>query len=302
MIWVVSRVYARAIWAWLFASAAFITFVLVFASVATPLGSCRTASCGGGSQALGLLTQGNEYLRDTLIGLPAVVGIFVVVPLIVSDLERKTHRLLWTLGVTPVRWLVTEYGAALFFSLLLGGAVALSTEPFRHTLSAKNGGMWPAFEIYPPVLEAYVAFAVSAGALMATVTGQRVAAIAGAAITWIGLRLVTSIVRPYLISPEVRVGLQANAAQGDWSLGVTYVDNAGHIVSEGQADAVLRSFGPTQDPYTLLGQHGIHVAELYQPASRFWLIQGIETVLFVAAGLVCLACCIWWVNRRLARA
>ena len=43
---------------------------------------------------------------------------------------------------------------------------------------------------------------------------------------------------------------------------------------------------------------GAYNQELFQPADRFWLFQGIETALFVALALVLVA--VWLVRRRLA--
>jgi LPXTG-motif cell wall-anchored protein len=37
----------------------------------------------------------------------------------------------------------------------------------------------------------------------------------------------------------------------------------------------------------------------YQPASRFWTLQWIETSVFVALGLILAGLCFWWIRRRL---
>ena len=42
--------------------------------------------------------------------------------------------------------------------------------------------------------------------------------------------------------------------------------------------------------------------DVFQPASRYWLFQGIEAALFSALALALLALAVWWVRRRLARA
>ncbi len=45
--------------------------------------------------------------------------------------------------------------------------------------------------------------------------------------------------------------------------------------------------------------NGIFTQQVYQPLSRFWLFQGIETLIFLAlaAGLVALA--FWCIRRRI---
>jgi hypothetical protein len=43
-----------------------------------------------------------------------------------------------------------------------------------------------------------------------------------------------------------------------------------------------------------------HQVVTYQPASRFWAFQGIETALFFVVALLLGGVCFWWVRRRLA--
>ena len=41
-----------------------------------------------------------------------------------------------------------------------------------------------------------------------------------------------------------------------------------------------------------------HVVVSYQPASRYWAFQWLETGIFVALALLAAAACYWWVTRR----
>ena len=45
-----------------------------------------------------------------------------------------------------------------------------------------------------------------------------------------------------------------------------------------------------------LSTHFTHA--VYQPASRFWLFQGIETALFGGAALALIAFAAWWIHQR----
>ena len=45
---------------------------------------------------------------------------------------------------------------------------------------------------------------------------------------------------------------------------------------------------------------GIHGYDLFQPAHRFWLFQGIETAIFVGLAVALLAVTVWCVRRRLS--
>ncbi len=48
----------------------------------------------------------------------------------------------------------------------------------------------------------------------------------------------------------------------------------------------------------LSGQY--HVLVTYQPASRYWILQGLETGLFLGLSLVLAGFCFWWVRRRVS--
>ena len=43
-----------------------------------------------------------------------------------------------------------------------------------------------------------------------------------------------------------------------------------------------------------------HELVTYQPASRFWAFQGLETALFVVLALLLTGLCFWWVRHRLS--
>jgi ABC-type transport system involved in multi-copper enzyme maturation permease subunit len=43
-----------------------------------------------------------------------------------------------------------------------------------------------------------------------------------------------------------------------------------------------------------------HLAVTYQPASRYWLLQGYETAIFIALALALVGLCFWWVRHRLS--
>lgn len=49
---------------------------------------------------------------------------------------------------------------------------------------------------------------------------------------------------------------------------------------------------------TTLAQHTFHIVVTYQPASRYWMFQGIETGIFAVMALLAGAGCYWWVVRR----
>jgi hypothetical protein len=44
---------------------------------------------------------------------------------------------------------------------------------------------------------------------------------------------------------------------------------------------------------------GAYNLEIFQPASRYWPFQGIETLLLAGMAVVLLIGAIWWIRRRL---
>ena len=49
-----------------------------------------------------------------------------------------------------------------------------------------------------------------------------------------------------------------------------------------------------------LAQHGVFNHAVYQPASRFWLFQGIEAAIFIGMALVLGALAVGWVRDRVS--
>jgi hypothetical protein len=43
-----------------------------------------------------------------------------------------------------------------------------------------------------------------------------------------------------------------------------------------------------------------HEVITYQPANRYWALQGLETAIFIVVGLVLVGLCFWWVRHRLS--
>jgi hypothetical protein len=93
-----------------------------------------------------------------------------------------------------------------------------------------------------------------------------------------------------------------NRLAGDWiiggggpGVGAVYAAD-GTKIKGGQtlcgrdlADVCRKDLGP-----------GAYNFEIYQPADRFWVFQGIETSIFVALSCIALGTTVVWLRRRLA--
>lgn len=311
MSWLLSRLYLRSILVWIVASAITALGILglwaVFrqdiagAALERCLNSTVATCTNSQLQVLSSFNRVNRRLDEVLLAIPLLMGAFIGAPLMGRELENGTHRLVWTLGITPIQWLLRRAGAAVAFCVALTTGVGLATAAWL-ALASGVVGPWPQFDGYLPVFVAYVIFAVMLGIVVATIMGRTVPAMAVTCVLWLGMRLAFGILaRPMLLPPLVRRGVTAGNS-GDWFIGQAYLDSNGHQWSEAQVDRLLQQLGgggPNLD--ATLQQHGIFLSALYQPANRFWTFQAIEAGTFLVLSLVCLGIGVAWVRWRLAR-
>ena len=103
---------------------------------------------------------------------------------------------------------------------------------------------------------------------------------------FLGLRVaITLLARPhYLPALTHTIPDRGAVFDGNWQLAREFVDaNGTPIVPDAQGNM---AFGP-----------GVYVKELYQPADRYWLFQGIETGIFIALAVLLLLLTIQQIRR-----
>ncbi len=66
-----------------------------------------------------------NLLRDALLAVPALLGIFWGAPLVAHELESGTFRLVWTQSVTKRHWLAIKLGAIGLASAVVTGLLSL---------------------------------------------------------------------------------------------------------------------------------------------------------------------------------
>jgi ABC-2 family transporter protein len=248
------------------------------------------------------------FLQASLFVLPALVGVFVGAPLLARDLERGTHRLLWTQGVTRSRWLAGKLalvvGAVAVAAALVGAYVALVLHGQHLTVA---GGKtvdafdpWGWYDELGPAFAAYVVFALSLGIALGAVVGRTYPAMALTLVGYIAVRApIGMLARPRYLPPlrEQLTSVTNIPSPGPhaWLLQQVYQDAAsGRPLSI--MDALLRS-GPPGDR---LAQHGLVGWQYYQPGDRFWLFQGVEAAIFVALAALLVGLTYSWTTRRVA--
>ena len=265
---------------------------------------------------------------------PALIGIFWGAPLIAREIETGTHRLAWNQSVSRTHWTVAKLALIGLVAIATAGLLSLMiswwASPIDHVLSLSGRISQSSFSRLSPLVFAargvapvgYAAFAFVLGVTAGVLIRRTLPAMAITLVVFAAVQvLVPNFVRPNLISP-VRVTAPFNASSAN-EIAITSAQG-----SSNNAMTVLGSFSspgawilsnetvtPTGGLFTgpaiaaCLGNSqqacnnwltSLHLRQevRYQPASRFWPFQWIETGLYLilATGLGWL--CAWQVRRR----
>jgi hypothetical protein len=246
------------------------------------------------------------FVWSTLV--PALAALLFAAPFVL-DLDSGTYRLFWTQSITRRRWVVTKLALAVGGTVLVAAClIALATwtrGPIDHLNGRMSTNAYDAEGIVPIAYALFVlGVALAVGALWrrtvpALLIGF-VVYVVGRAFTdsWLRQRLLTPVRTTWLASqpgPNLSRALEIDQYPSDASghllasAGETCVKSAGGAFS--QASVCAR-------PHPL-GAHD-YVTAVYQPASRFWELQGIEFALVAGVGVLLVLLAGWWTHRRVA--
>jgi ABC-type transport system involved in multi-copper enzyme maturation permease subunit len=227
------------------------------------------------AQRAGTIQQAWNLVWVVLLVLPVLAGVFLGAPLLAQDLERRTHRLLWTQGVTRRRWLVGKLGVVLAAVVLAAGLFGvvdqLAIQTHWTTPGGWSQGRWNDFDQSGLALPAYLVFAIVLGIAVGAVVRRTLLAMVITFAAYVTVRpVVEAFLRPNYMPPlRYQGSLSVQFASSSW----------------------ISGFGPgTQDTQVFF----------YQPGDRFWAFQGIEAGLFLALTLLLLGLTWVMVLRRQA--
>jgi hypothetical protein len=266
----------------------------------------NSASCSSAIDAFQTRFEHASSLVPWLNLLPGLLGILLAAPLVL-ELEHGTYRLAWTQSVTRRRWLTIRFAAiglgALLAALALTALMTWWREPLDH-LQGRMGTNVFDFEGIVPY--AYTLFAIALVVTIGAFTRRTVTAIGVSLLGFLALRIsIQSWLREHYstplksIWPAGRLG-PANLSKS-WHLHAGFSDRLGHPLANVNAIFAACTRGPkggSLDP-SCLRAHGVYNHAIYQPASRFWLFQGIEAGIFVGLALILSAAAVWWMKERL---
>jgi hypothetical protein len=236
---------------------------------------------------------------------PGLIGVALAVPLVL-DLENGTIRLAWTQSVTRSRWLGTKLGVTLATALAAGGAFSVLFTFYDRPLD-RVYGPFDNFGFEGVVPLAYVVFALALTFAVGVLWRRTAPAVVVGFAAYVASRLfVQSWLRQRFDTPlSATWGPHAPGPRLDraWTLSQVPSDKAGHPFTGGAAvlQSCARSLGKGVkglDPQCLARHGAGYNHAVWQPASRFWEFQGIETALFGGIALVLLAFAAWWLRER----
>ena len=307
---------------------------LAHQDTASGLSACHGAvACQSAATSFLSLVSSGSLMLVFYIGLvltyvvPALIGMFWGAPLIAREIETGTFRLAWNQSVTRARWVLVKLGliglAAMAAAGLLGWMTSWWASPIYRAGSLGATGPFAPSRITPLAFGSqgiaplgYAAFAFAVGVTAGLLIRRTIPAMAltlavfafvqiGWA-NWVRPHLITpvSYVRPFSISRLSGVMLSNSGSMtvldrvskpGAWVISNISVKPNGQTFT-GPATNACRNQGISACDASIARLH-LHQLVTYQPASRFWALQGIETGIFLAIAIALAGFCAWWIRR-----
>jgi hypothetical protein len=260
-----------------------------------------------------------QFVIPLFMVIPLLIGVFLGAPLIAREVEQGTHRLAWTQSVTRDRWALSKIGLVFGFALAVTGLFAWMVTVWSGPLVAASDARfgYGSFDLRGIVPIAYALFAVALGTASGAWIRRTLPAMAVTLGGFVVVRVAVEwLLRPrYLPSQTITYPFlqeSPRAGLGDWILSSKIIDPTGRFVSPDGGIRVdpmaLGQVCPTLHKVVALdkdqvgqclSQLGVRTIDTFQPGSRYWLFQGIESAIFLllAAGLVVFA--MWLIRRRI---
>lgn len=293
---------------------------LVHVCASSPAAQQGQQGQGGGCLGQNIVGLVGNDLRILSVLVPAVLGILWGAPLIAHELETGTAGFVLTQGITRNRWLAGKIGLLLLAAALWAGAISALVTWWSGPENAQRADAFQPnyFDTQGITPVGYAIFAMALGIAAGAVLRRTIPAIAVTLGGFIGFRLLfNDMVRQHLMPAVTTV----TSMTSTWSPGgISWILGSGVLDTSGQAPDVSGQFSsygvdgvpsamlpaacrplaarPDQTPVlTCLSKAGYHQFVTYQPGSRYWDFQGIETGIYVlvAAALLAVA---WYAVRR----
>ena len=255
---------------------------------------------------------------------PLVIGAFWGAPMIARELEAGTHRLTWNQSVTRTRWLLVKVGIVGGVAMIFAGIAGLLLSWWAGPIDRVGGfpvGTSQLSRFDPivfgtrgivPIGAAALAFmiGVTAGLLVRRTIpamGLTLAVFAAALISmplWISPHLITPAQYTRPVAASLTTMQMTSSGQlsdpvtslpGAWILTDQIITAQGKVFSLPQVAACQTGTQSQCDAY--LGRQPLRQHVVYQPASRYWAFQILETLIWLAIALALTGFCTWRIRR-----
>lgn len=285
----------------------------------TASGTCHTLQVGAVS--LGSV-PGHDFAILSMMA-PALFGILVGAPLVAHELESRTSDFAWAQSITRTHWLAVKAGWLLLAAAVWGGAISALVTWWSGPRNAAFANAFQPnyFDQQGLVPVGYSVFATALGIAVGAAARRTLPAIAIVLGGFIGMRLwISQSVRPHYMPPVTTyysVAGNFNPPPGSLALGGGMTGPNGQVLAQNynggtvfngvpvsslpracQSLAAQASNSVQNAAARCLDAAGYHNYATYQPASRYWAFQGIETGIFVAVAAALLAVAFVVVRRR----
>ena len=294
------------------------------------------ASCVA-SRTCGNLHEGGTPLSSPLgwdfavlsLMAPALFGVLVGAPLVAHEFEARTSDFAWAQSITRTHWLAVKVGWVLLAAAVWGGAIAALVTWWSGPRNAAFANAFQAnyFDQQGLVPVAYSVFATALGIAAGAVLRRTLPAIAIVIGGFIGMRLwISQDLRMHFMAPVTTfygVAANFNPPAGSINTGGGLIDKAGQLVTGQFGNVMIDGVPSTSLPaacqrlipasasgpngpsgatlnavYGCLQQAGYRQFISYQPISRYWAFQGIETGIYLAVAAALIAITFYAVRRR----
>ncbi|MFL6074414.1 MAG: hypothetical protein ACJ73S_13555 [Mycobacteriales bacterium] len=270
-------------------------------------GDLNGAACRNGIALFDRQYAGWAQNLPVVLGfIPLLVGVFVGAPLVAREWESGTYRFAWTQGRGRTPWLAAKL--ALLGTVLTGLALAFTFlfawwyRPWEPILGRMATG--DAYEV-GIVFAGRTLFCFLLGALLGTVIRRTVPAMAATGAAALAVWVPSAVwLRPLIQHPLTARKDSSALTRHATTVSQWVTDPAGHRVSHTALNNLdVRAGGDVKPGQSLdfdawLARHHYTQWVSYQPDSRYWHFQLVETAGYLALALLLAAAALWHLRRR----
>lgn len=244
------------------------------------------------------------YLAVLLLVPPVLAGMFWGATLVAREAEHGTHRLVWTQGVSRLRWLLVKGGLVTAGTAILAAAWAVLASWWITPLATASIGpfAFPSFDVLGLAPVGYAVFAVVLGIFSGAVSRKVLPAMAITLAGFVVARAAVALFRSRFQAPleaqyPTNSETSPNQYRGDWFLSEEVYAADGTLQFEGRMSCP--DGPPPGEPAdeVQLCSEGYNLLT-YQPWDRFWPFQYLETGIFAALAVVLAGLAVYQVRRR----